>query len=370
MTRPTHVVLAAGGTAGHIEPALNLADALMVLEPDIQITVIGGEHGLESTLVPARGYQLRSVAAVAMPRKLSRDLLTVGPRVRRATKQSKQILREVDADVVVGFGGYAALPAYLATRKSTCGLVIHEANAKPGLANKLAARFADQVFVSVPGSLPGTTLGLPLRASIADLNREALRVQAREFFGLRLDAPVLLVFGGSQGAQHINAVIAQSLPALLDQGIQVLHGYGPKNEAPSPRQGYVAVSYFDRMELAYAAADLGLTRAGAMTVAEVSAVGLPTIFVPLPIGNGEQKLNAINIVNAGGAVVIDNAALNAEWLTQTVGSLVKDGVRLNAMSQAAARAGVKDSGLRLAKEVLLVAHRHRSMKLLDEGDYS
>jgi len=362
MIRPTHVVLAAGGTAGHIEPALNLADALTALEPNIEITVIGGEQGLETTLVPARGYQLRSVSAVAMPRKLSFDLFSVWPKVRKATKQSQQILEEVDADVVVGFGGYAALPAYLAARKVTCGLVIHEANAKPGLANKLAARFADEVFVSVSGSLPGTPLGLPLRSAIAELDRQQLRGQAREFFGLSPDVPVLLVFGGSQGAQRINEVVAESLPELLELGIQVLHGYGPKNLPPTSRAGYVAVSYFDRMDLAYAAADLGLTRAGAMTVAEVSAVGLPTIFVPLPIGNGEQKLNALNVVNAGGAVVIDNAALNSEWLTQTVESLVKDGVKLNEMSQAAARCGVKDAGLRLAEQVLGVARSHHMMK--------
>ncbi|CAB5035937.1 unannotated protein [freshwater metagenome] len=305
-----------------------------------------------------------------MPRKLSLDLFSVWQKVRMATRQSQQILKEVDADVVVGFGGYAALPAYLAARKVACGLVIHEANAKPGLANKLAARFADEVFVSVPGSLRGTTMALPLRSSIAKLDRQQSRSAGREFFGLSSDAPVLLVFGGSQGAQRINEVISQSLPGLLELGIQVLHGYGPKNVSPTSRAGYVAVSYFDRMDLAYAAADLGLTRAGAMTVAEVSAVGLPTIFVPLPIGNGEQKLNALNMANAGGAVVIDNASLNAEWLTQAVGSLVKDGVKLNEMSQAAARCGVKDAGLQLAERVLGVAYRHRAMKSKNERDNS
>ena len=152
MSRPTHVVLAAGGSAGHIEPALNLADALTQLEPGIEVTVIGGEHGLETTLVPARGYALRTVPAVAMPRKLSVDLLTVGPKVRKAKALSGEILDEVDADVVVGFGGYAALPAYLATKKRDCGLVLHEANATAGLANKVGARFADSVMVSVAGS--------------------------------------------------------------------------------------------------------------------------------------------------------------------------------------------------------------------------
>ena len=367
MTRPTHVVLAAGGTAGHIEPALNLADALTQLEPGIEVTVIGGEHGLETTLVPARGYALRTVPAVAMPRKLSVDLLTVGPKVRKAKLLSGEILDDVDADVVVGFGGYAALPAYLATKKRICGLVLHEANATAGLANKVGARFADSVMVSVAGSLPGTTMALPLRSAIANLDRSAMRSSARDYFGLNLNDPVLLVFGGSQGAQHINAVLAESLSNLLAQGIQVLHAFGTKNEVPAPASGYIAVPYLDRMDLAYAAADVGLTRAGAMTVAEIAAVGLPSIFVPLPIGNGEQRFNALPIVNAGGGLVIENAALTAEWLTSTVAQLVKDSDALQAMSQAAAQCGVRDSATRLAAEVLRVAAVYQTKKGVTRG---
>lgn len=367
MSRPTHVVLAAGGTAGHIEPALNLADALTQLEPGIEVTVIGGEHGLESTLVPARGYVLRTVPAVAMPRKLSVDLLTVGPKVRKAKRVSGEILDEVDADVVVGFGGYAALPAYLATKKRECGLVLHEANASAGLANKVAARFADSVLVSVTGSLPGTTLALPLRSAIAHLDRAAMRASARDYFGLNPNTPVLLVFGGSQGAQHINAVLAESLSSLLAQDIQVLHAYGTKNQAPALAPGYVAVPYLERMDLAYAAADLGLTRAGAMTVAEVAAVGLPSIFVPLPIGNGEQRFNALPVVNAGGGLVIENAELDAEWLTSTVSRLVKDRDALQMMSQATAQCGVRDSATRLAAEVLRVAAVYQSKKGVTRG---
>lgn len=367
MTRPTHVVLAAGGTAGHIEPALNLADALAQLEPGIEVTVIGGETGLETTLVPARGYALRKVPAVPMPRKLSIDLITVGPKVRKAKKLSGAILDELDADVVVGFGGYAALPAYLATKKRPCGLVIHEANATAGLANKVAARFADSVMVSVPGSLSGTTLALPLRSAIAHLDRDAMRTTARDYFGFNHTDPVLLVFGGSQGAQHINAVLADSLQELLAHGIQVLHAYGTKNQAPELMPGYVAVAYLDRMDLAYAAADLGLTRSGAMTVAEVAAVGLPSIFVPLPIGNGEQRLNALPLVEAGGGLLVENAALTAEWLTSTVLNLVKDRDALQLMSQVAAQHGVRDSATRLAAEVLRVAQQYQGKKGVTRG---
>ncbi|MFA7323702.1 MAG: undecaprenyldiphospho-muramoylpentapeptide beta-N-acetylglucosaminyltransferase [Candidatus Nanopelagicales bacterium] len=360
MSRPTHVVLAAGGTAGHIEPALNLADALKLEEPGIEITVIGSERGLETSLVPGRGYALLTVPTVPMPRTLSVDLVTVAPRVRRATKQTVQYLKQLKADVVVGFGGYASLPSYLAARKVGCGLVIHEGNAKPGLANRVGARFTSDVFVSVPGSLAGTTLGLPLRPVIASLDRAQSRTQARDFFGLDQVGPVLLVFGGSQGAQHINEVLAQALPGLLAAGVQVLHAYGPRNAAPVLASGYVAVPYLDRMDLAYAAADLGLTRAGGMTVAEVAAVGLPTIFVPLPIGNGEQRLNALGVVQAGGGILVDNSALTADWLVGTIASLVADDEKLQFMSEAAQRAGVRDAGQRLAIEVLRVAHRYRS----------
>jgi UDP-N-acetylglucosamine--N-acetylmuramyl-(pentapeptide) pyrophosphoryl-undecaprenol N-acetylglucosamine transferase len=194
-----------------------------------------------------------------------------------------------------------------------------------------------------------------------------MRASARDYFGLNHTDPVLLVFGGSQGAQHINAVLAESLQGLLAQGIQVLHAFGNKNQAPELTPGYIAVPYLDRMDLAYAAADLGLTRAGAMTVAEVAAVGLPSIFVPLPIGNGEQRLNALPLVGAGGGLVIENVALTAEWLTSTVLDLVKDRDALQSMSQAAAQYGVRDSATRLATEVLRVAALYQDKKGVTRG---
>lgn len=360
MTRPTHVVLAAGGTAGHIAPALNLADALRVEEPGIQVTVLGSDRGLEQSLVPARGYRLITVPAVAMPRGVSTELLTVGPRVLRATRMTARHLRDLEADVVVGFGGYASLPAYLAVRRVGCGLVIHEGNAKPGLANRVGARLTTDVYVSVVGSLPGTPMGLPLDARIAGLDRAAMREQARAALGLGQQGPVLLAFGGSQGAQRINEAIAGALPGLLAAGVQVLHAYGARNPAPDPAPGYVAFPFIEHMDLAYAAADLGLTRAGGMTVAEVAAVGLPTVFVPLPIGNGEQRLNALGVVQAGGGLIVDNSDLTPDWVTRELQPLVLDVDRLATMGEAAARVGVRDSSQRLAVEVLRIAHHQRS----------
>ena len=360
MSRGIHVVLAAGGTAGHIEPALNLADALVREEPELVVTVIGGDHGLESSLVPSRGYDLKTVPAVVMPRRISTALLTVGPKVWAATGQAVAHLQELRPDVVVGFGGYAALPTYRAAKKLGIALIIHEANAKAGLANRVGARYATEVYVTVTGNLPGVPMSLPLSQSIVHLDRAQARDHARESFGLSLTAPVLLVFGGSQGAQHINESLALALPGLLAAGIQVLHGYGPNNQSPEQQVGYVPLPYIDRMDQAYAAADLAITRSGAMTVAEVAAVGLPTIFVPLPIGNGEQRVNALPVVQAGGGLLIDNAALTPERLVDAVLPLIRDEEQLTRMSTAAQQVGVRDAAQRLAVAVLRVARQRRA----------
>lgn len=351
-----HVVLAAGGTAGHVEPALNVADALRRLEPETAITVIGGDRGLEGRLVPARGYELVTVPAVPMPRRPGMDLLRLVPRLSSAVRLATQTLRERKAAVVVGFGGYAAVPPYLAARRTRTPLVIHEANARPGVANRLGARFTSHVYSSFPAAMPGSRpMPLPLRHAIASLDRPAVRGEARASFGLPQDAPVLLVFGGSQGAMRLNQVVAEALSALRAAGISVLHAVGPRNELPPPEPGYVPVAYLERMDLAYAAADIALTRAGAMTCAELAAVGLPAIYVPLPIGNGEQRINARPVVDAGGGFLVDDAQLHAEWLTATVRDVVEDRTRLAAMGAAAQEHGVRDADEQLARIVLRVA---------------
>ncbi|MEI7629693.1 MAG: UDP-N-acetylglucosamine--N-acetylmuramyl-(pentapeptide) pyrophosphoryl-undecaprenol N-acetylglucosamine transferase [Actinomycetes bacterium] len=353
---PLRVVLAAGGTAGHIEPSLNLADELIALDPNTVITVIGGDRGLESTLVPARGYPLRTVPAVPMPRRAGLDMLLVWPRQRAAKRLAKAHLRDLKPDVVVGFGGYAALPTYLAARELRIPVVIHEANARAGLANRVAARFTSLVYVCVPGSLPDAkVMGLPLRPEIAGLPLADSKSDALANFGLRLNQPVLLVFGGSQGAQHLNEALAGALPHLLASGIQVLHAYGSRNLAPEASPGYVPISYINRMDLAYAAADLAVTRAGAMACAELTAVGLPAIYVPLPIGNGEQRLNALPIVDAGGGLLVSDADCTASWLTGMVPPLMHDSGRLTAMGAAAAGMGDRDAGRQFAEVILQVA---------------
>lgn len=355
------VVLAAGGTAGHIEPALNLADALLRIDPATSIIVFGGERGLETSLVPARGYALATVRSAPMPRRLSLDLVRVIPDAWRATQESARLLDGFRADIVVGFGGYAALPTYLAARRRGVPLVVHEANARPGLANRVGARLTAHVFSSVPGTIRGASaVGLPLRQAISHLDRPAVRAQAREAFGLSADAPVLLVFGGSQGAARLNDAVGGAIAELTAHGMQVLHAYGARNPPPPAHAGYVSVPYLDRMDLAYAAADIALTRAGAMTCAELAAVGLPAVYVPLPIGNGEQRLNALPVVTAGGGIIIDDADLTPATLLMAVGPLLGDPVRLHAMADAAASHGVRDADEHLARTVMGIASERRA----------
>jgi len=365
------VVVAGGGTAGHIEPALAVADAVTELEPGTRITVLGTERGLDTTLVPERGYPLELIPPVPLPRKPSGDVARLPGRVRQAVRRTRAILDSNQADVVVGFGGYVALPAYLAARPGFVGgrrrtpVIVHEANASAGLANKVGARGAARVLAAVPGTgLPrAESVGIPLRSAITDLDRAALRAQARASFGLDPDAPTVLVFGGSQGARSLNTAVASAARDLSAAGIGVLHAHGPKNtvsvDCAEGGPDYVAVPYITRMDLAYAAADAVICRAGAMTVAEVSAVGLPAMYVPLPHGNGEQELNALPVVEAGGGLLVRDDELSARTVLDKLVPLLHDPDRLSAMSQAAGNAGHRDSARRIARIVLDTARGGR-----------
>jgi UDP-N-acetylglucosamine--N-acetylmuramyl-(pentapeptide) pyrophosphoryl-undecaprenol N-acetylglucosamine transferase len=355
------VLLAGGGTAGHVEPALAVADALVAADPSITITALGTERGLETTLVPDRGYQLRLIPAVPLPRKPSTDLLTLPARMRRAVKATRSVMAERNVDVVVGFGGYVALPAYLAARKRV-PVVIHEANATAGLANRIGARWAVAVAAAVDRSgLKGATVvGNPVRRSLSELDRPALRGSARQFFGLDPAAPTLLVFGGSQGAQRINEAVSGAAADLVGAGIGVLHAHGRRNTVSLPElpagPAYVTVPYLDRMDLAYSAADLVLARSGAMTVAEIAAVGLPAVYVPLPHGNGEQRLNASAQVAAGSAVLIEDAELDRSTVVSRVLPLAVDGAERERMTSAAATLATQRADERVAGMVLDAVH--------------
>jgi UDP-N-acetylglucosamine--N-acetylmuramyl-(pentapeptide) pyrophosphoryl-undecaprenol N-acetylglucosamine transferase len=353
------VLLAGGGTAGHTSPLLATADAIRRIQPEVEITCLGTPRGLENRVVPEAGYPLELIPPVPLPRRPGVDLLKVPVRLRDAVKQTLAVFDRVRPDVVVGYGGYVSMPAYLAARRRRVPLVVHEQNAVPGLANKVGARVARRVAVSFPDTgLPKAEyVGLPIRPMISGLDRGALRAEARSFFGLDADRPTLLVTGGSQGARRLNQAVSGAAAALAAAGVQVLHVVGPQGEASPPAGDvpYVVVGFVDRMDLAYAAADLVVCRAGASSVTEAAAVGLPAVFVPLPIGNGEQEHNARPVVDAGGGLLVDDADLTPEWIAGTVPHLANDAGRLAAMGAAGAGLIRRDADERLARIVIEAA---------------
>ncbi len=353
------ILLAGGGTAGHTSPLLATADALRRLEPTAEITCLGTPRGLENRVVPEAGYPLELVPPVPLPRRPSMDLLRVPGRLRGAVRAAVEVLDRVRPDVVVGYGGYVSMPAYLAARRRKLPIVVHEQNALPGLANKAGARIARRVAVSFPDTdLPGAEyVGLPIRTMISRLDRAAVRAEARAFFGLDAELPTLVVTGGSQGARNVNTAISGAARALGEAGVQVLHVVGPRNDVvPLPDvPTYVPIGFVDRMDYALAAADLMVCRAGASSVTEAAAVGLPAVFVPLPIGNGEQVLHAQRLADAGGAVSVLDGDFTASWVTAHVPGLISDRDRLAAMGAAASALIPRDADEKLARIVLETA---------------
>lgn len=357
------VLLAGGGTAGHTSPLL--ATAAVLRSDGAQITCLGTREGLEATLIPQAGYPLEFVPRVPLPRRLTGDMIRLPGRLGAARRAALSAIDRVEPDVVVGFGGYVSVPAYLAARARRIPIVVHEGNAKPGVANKLGARLTTFVATSFPGGdLPHARLiGLPIRREISTLDRAASRAEGRAHFGLDPDLPTLLVTGGSQGARRINHAVALAQRDLADAGIQVLHAAGrPEEVTLNRRDGdppYVVETFIDRIDLAYAAADFIVCRAGANSVTEVAAVGLPAAFVPLPHGNGEQALNAHPVVQAGGALLIDDAAFTAAWIDNVIIPLISHRGRLTAMSNAASSIVARDADVRLAQLIAEAAASRR-----------
>jgi UDP-N-acetylglucosamine--N-acetylmuramyl-(pentapeptide) pyrophosphoryl-undecaprenol N-acetylglucosamine transferase len=346
----TRFLLAGGGTAGHVNPLLSLADAVVADDSTNKVWALGTKEGLEASLVPARGYELLTVARLPFPRKLSGYALTFPLKFERAIRQVMRYLRENQIDVVVGFGGYASAPAYLAAKRLGIPVVVHEANALPGWANKLGAKFAKAVGVAFKSTpiANATFVGMPLRAEIEALATYADREAARIQFGLDPDTVTLLVTGGSLGAKRINETIDQSRRVLSAAGIQVLHIMGGRSELPEVREkDYVRISYCDRMDLAIAASNFAVSRAGASTVSEFAAVGLPAVYVPYPVGNGEQKLNVADLVAADGGVLVLDSEFTPAYVANNLVPLVSNSRALADMASKAKKVGVADGTARL-----------------------
>jgi UDP-N-acetylglucosamine--N-acetylmuramyl-(pentapeptide) pyrophosphoryl-undecaprenol N-acetylglucosamine transferase len=355
------VVIAGGGTAGHVFPAIAVADALRD-RVGARVSFIGSPQGQEAALVPNAGYEFVAVEAAPLPRQLSiraarAPLVAIG-----SIRRCRQLVR--DADAVVGMGGYVSVPAVLAARRERIPVVLHEQNAIPGLANRLLARRASAIGVSFesarsrfPSGTPVSLTGNPVRAQVLRVlrYRPELAAEARRELDMAAGRTTVLVTGGSLGALHLDRVVAGAIELLADRAdLQLLILTGPDHLKEIVVGGYSqlivrAFSFLDRMELAYALADLVISRAGATSVAEVSVCGLAAILVPYPHATENHQLaNARELERAGAAEVLLDADLSAPDLANRIARLVADTKRRQMMSEAALAWSKPEAALKLA----------------------
>jgi len=333
------ILLAGGGTAGHVEPALAVGRWLNDNLPDCRVEFLGTYEGIENTLVPEAGFPLHKIVKAPLPRGLSVKSALWPLRFLRAMSQVWGVLNDID--LLVGFGGYVCAPAYLVAKLKRIPIVIHEANALPGWANDLGMRIGGQGLVGFEETkalsrlwAASTFVGVPLRSEVCRLarstteTREAVRKQKSEDWGFNPSQPIVVVFGGSLGAMHINATIEQSKTSMVEAGIQIAHAVGRGNTLPSPSQGYYPTHYFTDMPQALIAADLVICRSGAITCHELGALGVYSLLVPLGIGNGEQAKNAQLLLKEHRAQLIENEAFSPQWLNSNVLGLISRGKKL------------------------------------------
>jgi UDP-N-acetylglucosamine--N-acetylmuramyl-(pentapeptide) pyrophosphoryl-undecaprenol N-acetylglucosamine transferase len=365
------VLVAGGGTAGHVFPAIAVARELTVLAPDVEPVFVGVRDRLEARLVPDAGFPLHLIEATAVPRGLSPDLVRLPGAVRAGVRRCAELARETEAAGAVTFGGYVSFPLDRAAAKLGLPLVVHEQNSIPGLANRAAARWADRVAVTFPGSshrFPRpercVVTGNPVREDVLTLDRPAMRAAARDRLGLDPARPTLLVFGGSQGAQSINRAVVAAHALWGSQDLQVLHAAGTRDYGAAARGWEVARSkvtgphvrlmdFIETMSDAYAAADVVVCRAGATSIAELTALGIPAVLVPYPHATADhQTHNARALERAGGAVVIPDDELDGPRLVAAAEPLLLDAERHAAVARAARAFGRPDAARNVARLLL------------------
>jgi UDP-N-acetylglucosamine--N-acetylmuramyl-(pentapeptide) pyrophosphoryl-undecaprenol N-acetylglucosamine transferase len=374
------ILIAGGGTGGHVVPALATAAALRAAAGDVEVEFVGTARGLEARLVPQAGWRLHEIEAAPLARRLSSATLRLPVVVARATRTAATLLARPGTAAALVFGGYVSVPLALAAGRTRTPLVVHEQNAVPGIANRLAARWARAVAVTVPASARRfrrarevVVTGNPVRPGLSAAQGGAGRAAAAAAFGLDPARRTLLVFGGSQGARRINAAIVASAARWPDPGsVQMLHASGRAEHAaaraawdaalagtsPGRRPLVACVPFLDRMDLAYALADVVVCRAGASTLAELTVLGLPSVLVPYPHATADhQTANARALADAGAAVTIPDAEVDGDRLVGACQPLLADESRRSEMAANARALGRPDAAQALAELVLRVAAR-------------
>lgn len=344
---------AAAGTGGHILPALAVARVLVESGVSASEIVFFGGDRLETRIVPEAGFELVQLEVRGLSRSLTTDNLKLPAIVRRATADVTSALEERTPGVLAVFGGYVSVPAARGAHRAGMPYVIHEQNAVPGLANRYVARRATRTLAAFAPALrrlkKAEVVGNPLGAAFERYDRDGIRAEAFLRYGLAPDMPVVGVFGGSQGARALNESAALFASTFGDK-VSVLHLTGPDHhesvsEQARSNQNWVTVPFEPDMQYFFAASDVALSRAGAMTVSELAATSTPSVVVPLPAGKGYQALNAQDLELAGGALIIDQ-----EQITDVPGllaGLVADPDRLAVMRDGARSVARPDAARRV-----------------------
>jgi len=365
--RKFKVIVSGGGTGGHIFPAVSIANALKENYPEIEILFIGAEGKMEMEKVPAAGYKIIGLPVVGMQRKLSPSMITFVFKVLKSLRLAKKIIKDFNPNVVVGVGGYASGPALRAASSLKIPCLIQEQNSYPGVTNKILAKKVAKICVAYDNMEKFFPIhkiiktGNPVRGDIKNINNKS--AEAFEFFGLNPSKPVIFIVGGSLGARTINESVANGLQKIIDNDYQVIWQTGKlfipkaKEIANSLNSQNIYVSDFIyKMDLAYSAADIIISRAGASTISELCIVGKPVIFVPSPnVAEDHQTKNAKALTDVGAALMVKDINAGVELIDSAI-SLVTDKNKCESLSQNIKKLELPNAAQIIAEEVHKLAY--------------
>ncbi len=364
------VIISGGGTGGHIFPAISIANAIKALNPDTDILFVGAEGRMEMEKVPQAGYFVVGLPVAGFIRSLSLKNILVVYKLLKSLVRARRIIADFKPEVVVGVGGYASGPVLKAAQRAGIPTLIQEQNSFAGVTNKLLARRAQKICVAYEGMeryFPANKIlltGNPVRQDIENLR--VSREQGLEFFGISSDKKVVLILGGSLGARTINQSIMQNLDPIANRSNVVLIWQTGKLYYQSVKElidnkkvdNIRLLDFIGRMDLAYAAANVVISRAGAGTISELCLVAKPSILVPSPnVAEDHQTRNAMALVSRGAAVMVTDTDAMQKLVPEAL-NLIDDKTRCQNLSGNIAKLALRDSAKVIANEVLALAAKN------------
>lgn len=363
-------IIAAAGTGGHINPAIAIANKIKEKEPNSEIIFIGTTRGLENNLVPRAGYSLKTIDAYGLSAKLTPSQIKKMIKTIKGIGEAKEIIQKFKPDLVIGTGGYICGPVVMAAKKCNVPVILHESNAFPGKAVKMLAKKANTVLISfeearekIKKANKIVYTGTPIHIHKQNYTKNK-KIDIIKKLGLQEDKPIVLIFGGSQGAKKINESVVDLLNKKLNRNYQIMWATGPKQydiiKEELEKQGKninnmanaKILPYIYNMEEVMNVCDVIVARSGAMTIAEIAAIGKPSILIPLPnVSQNHQLYNAKVLESVGAANIILNEKITSENLNQTIGSILLDNNKIDQMGKKALTKASKDVEENIYKEI-------------------